>query len=51
MQRPQLLKLMDTVVAGDAVVVESISRFARNTADLLSLTDQLRAKGVEFVSL
>ena len=31
--------------------MESISRFARNTRDLLDLIDKLTAKGVEFVSL
>ena len=36
---------------GDTVVVESISRFARNTRDLLDLVEQLTAKEVEFVSL
>jgi DNA invertase Pin-like site-specific DNA recombinase len=30
--------------------VESVSRFARNTRDLLELIDKLTAKGVEFVS-
>ena len=35
---------------GDIVIVESISRFARNTRDLLNLMEQLSAKGVEFVS-
>ena len=33
------------------VVVESISRFARNTRDLLELVEQQTAKGVEFVSI
>ena len=32
------------------VVVESISRFARNTRDLLELVDMLTEKGVEFIS-
>ena len=32
------------------VIVESISRFARNTRDLLELVEQLAEKGVEFVS-
>lgn len=32
------------------VLVESISRFARNTKDLLELVEQLTAKGVEFIS-
>ena len=36
--------------AGDTIIVESISRFARNTRDLLELVEQLTAKGIEFVS-
>jgi len=50
-KRPQLQSLMDTVQKGDTVLVESISRFARNTRDLLGLVEKLTAKGVEFVSL
>ena len=50
-KRPQLQALMKTVKKGDIIVVESISRFARNTRDLLSLVDRLTQKGVEFVSL
>lgn len=48
--RPQLKELMAFVRQGDTVIVESISRFARNTKDLLELVEQLRGKGVEFVS-
>ena len=48
--RPQLKEMMVFVRQGDTVVVESISRFARNTKDLLELVEQLTAKGVEFVS-
>lgn len=48
--RPQLKKMMEYVRRGDIVIVESISRFARNTRDLLNLMEQLSAKGVEFVS-
>ena len=33
------------------VVVESISRIARNTQNLLSIVSELTEKGVEFVSL
>lgn len=51
MERPMLKELMDFVRRGDIVVVESISRFARNTRDLLELVDQLVAKGVQFVSM
>lgn len=49
-ERPELKKMMQFVRQGDTVIVESISRFARNTKDLLELVDQLSAKGVEFVS-
>jgi DNA invertase Pin-like site-specific DNA recombinase len=48
--RPRLIALMSAVQQGDKVIVESISRFARNTRDLLELVEQLAAKGVEFVS-
>ena len=48
--RPELKKMMDYVRKGDTVIVESISRFARNTRDLLVLIEKLTEKGVEFVS-
>ena len=48
--RPDLQKMMDYVREGDVVIVESISRFARSTKDLLELVEQLTAKGVAFVS-
>ena len=48
--RPELQKMMEYVRKGDTVIVESISRFARHTRDLLELVERLTAKGVEFVS-
>lgn len=48
--RPELKRMMNFVREGDEVIVESISRFARNTRDLLDLVEQLTAKGVEFIS-
>ena len=48
--RPELKRMMNFVRAGDTVIVESISRFARNTKDLLELVELLTSKGVEFVS-
>lgn len=48
--RPELKTMLEFVRKGDVVIVESISRFARNTKDLLELVEQLTAKGVEFVS-
>lgn len=49
-ERPELHKMMDFVREGDSLTVESISRFARNTRDLLELTATLDAKGVQFIS-
>lgn len=48
--RPELKRMMSFVREGDVVIVESISRFARNTRDLLELVERLAAKQVEFVS-
>ena len=48
--RPELKRMMNYVREGDVVIVESISRFARNTKDLLELVEQLTAKQVEFIS-
>lgn len=48
--RPELQRMMEYVRRGDVVIVESISRFARNTRDLLELIERLTEKGVEFVS-
>ncbi len=48
--RPALQEMMNFVREGDSVIVESISRFARNTKDLLELTEQLRNKQVQFIS-
>lgn len=48
--RAQLQEMMQFARSGDVVIVESISRFARNTKDLLNLIDRLVNKDVQFVS-
>ena len=48
--RPELKKMLSYVRRGDTVIVSEISRFARNTKDLLELIDILTQKEVEFVS-
>lgn len=48
--RPELVKMMEFVREGDVVIVESISRFARNTRDLLELIEKLNEKNVQFIS-
>jgi DNA invertase Pin-like site-specific DNA recombinase len=49
--RTQLKKLMEYVREGDTVYIESISRLARSTKDLLNIVQQLQEKSVELVSL
>ena len=49
--RKAFKEMMAFVRAGDTVIVESISRIARNTRDLLSIVSDLTEKDVEFVSL
>lgn len=50
MKRPALQEMLEFVREGDSVIVESISRFARNTKDLLELTEELNNKRVQFIS-
>lgn len=49
--RVELNKMLDYVREGDSVTVESYSRLARNTKDLLTIVDTLKEKGVAFISL
>jgi len=50
-ERPELKKMIEFVRDGDMVIVESISRFARNVKDLLDLVSILEQKKVSFVSI
>lgn len=50
-ERPQLKAMMDFVREGDTLIVESYSRLARSTHDLLEIVETLSKKGVDFVSL
>ena len=49
--RPELQHMLDMLRAGDIVVVDSFSRLSRSTKDLLEITELLRAKGVELISI
>lgn len=49
--RPALKEMLSFVREGDVVIVESISRLARSTRDLLTIVDTLNKKGVGFISL
>ena len=50
-ERESFRAMMAFIREGDTVIVESISRIARNTRDLLTIVATLTEKGVEFVSL
>lgn len=49
--RPELEKLLESVRAGDTVVVESLSRLSRSTKDLLAMLEGFEGVGVKFISL
>lgn len=49
--REQLKNMLSFVREGDTVYCSDISRIARNTKDLLNITQELDDKGVAFVSL
>jgi len=51
LNRPQLKSMLDFAREGDIIYVESISRLARNTLDLLNIVDTLRIKNVGLVSI
>src|SRR5680860_1645278 len=48
--RPELQTMLQYAREGDTVIVESISRFARNTKDLLELVERLKQNKVKFIS-
>ena len=51
MDRPELNKMLEQLRPGDTVIVTELSRFGRSTKDLLTLSDMLNSKGVNFKSL
>lgn len=50
-QRPELLKMIDFIRENDVVYIESFSRLARNTKDLIELVEAIQEKGASIVSL
>lgn len=49
-ERPELKRMLEYVREGDILFIESISRLARSTKDLLEIVGILDKKGVHFVS-
>ena len=48
--RPGLQEMLSFIREGDILYVESISRLARSTKDLLQIIEQLQNKNIQFVS-
>lgn len=48
--RPQLKEMLEFARSGDTIHIHSLDRLARNTQDLLSLVEQLKAKEINLVS-
>jgi len=50
-QRPELAKCIKALNVGDTLVVWKMDRLARSLRDLITLLDELKARGVAFQSL
>lgn len=50
-ERPELLSMLDFIREGDVVYIESFSRLARSTEDLLKIVNEIQGKGASIVSL
>jgi len=50
-ERPELKKMLEYVREGDVLYIESISRLARSTKDLLNIVETLNGKKVDLISL
>jgi DNA invertase Pin-like site-specific DNA recombinase len=49
--RPELLRLKDKTRPGDTVVVESFSRLARSTKDLIELVEHFEKNNIKLISI
>ena len=51
MNRPELVKCLDTVRAGDTLVIWKLDRLGRSLKDLLEIVARLRREDVQLISL
>ena len=51
MNRPELIKCLDTIREGDTVVIWKLDRLGRSLQDLLEVVGRLRADGIQLLSL
>lgn len=49
--RPELLKLINTLVDGDIIIANDLSRIARNTQHWLQFTDNMKLKNVRVICI
>lgn len=49
--RPQLRRMLDSLRAGDVVVVQRLDRLGRSLKDLIELLDSFKESAVKFVSI
>lgn len=50
-ERPQLLKLLDTMRGGDTIIVWKLDRLGRSLKELITLINDFQEKGIGFRSL
>lgn len=48
--RPQLQAMLDYAREGDTIFIHDFSRLARSTSDLLSIVENIQAKGIQLIS-
>lgn len=48
--RPKLQEMLDFAREGDVIYIHDFSRLARNTKDLLEITEKMQKKGVKLIS-
>lgn len=51
MNRPQLQELLKIASSGDTIYISDFSRLARNTYDLLLMTDEFQRRGINLISV
>ena len=51
MNRPELVKCLDTVRGGDTLVIWKLDRLGRSLKDLLEIVERLRREDVQLISL
>ena len=50
-ERPELTRMIDTLRAGDIVIIEELTRLGRSVRDLISTVDKVHTIGAHLISL